>query len=139
VALDPTYTVCHADAGRWRASWNSGRNACRYPSHWLQYIGTRDVDGTADAAVRAGRFGDEGAIDMQGADATPCSRIPQGAVFAIIDPENARPGSAGRRHSATFSWHELGTTDNEAPSRSTARCSAGTRMQRMDMGPAGST
>ena len=90
--LDPAYTVCHADAGPVAGitEMPAGLPA-EVPPHWMQYIGTRDVDATADAAVRAGGSIVKAPSDMQGAGRYAVLQDPQGAVFAIIDPENARP------------------------------------------------
>ena len=50
--LDPAYTVCHADAGPVAGIMQIPSDLpSEVPSHWLQYIGTRDVDSTAQAAV----------------------------------------------------------------------------------------
>ena len=100
--LDPAYTVCHADAGPVAGITEMPSDLpAEVPPHWLQYIGTRDVDGTAEAAVRAGGSIVKAPSDMQGAGRYAVLQDPQGAVFAIIDPENARPedcGSARARH-----------------------------------------
>jgi len=136
--LDPAYTVCHADAGpvAGLVALPSDLPA-EVPSHWLQYIGTRDVDGTADAAVRAGGSVVKSPSDMQGAGRYAVLKDPQGAVFAIIDPENARPETAGPPAAGTFAWHELATTDNEAAFAFYSGLFGWDAMQRMDMGPNG--
>jgi predicted enzyme related to lactoylglutathione lyase len=107
------------------------------PSHWLQYIGTRDVDGTAQAAVRAGGSIVKGPSDMQGAGRYAVLKDPQGAVFAIIDPENAKPEAAGAPPLGAFSWHELATSDNEAAFAFYSGLFGWDAIQRMDMGPLG--
>lgn len=136
--LDPTYTVCHADVGPVAGIMEiPAEMPADIPSHWLQYIGTRDVDGTADAAVRAGGSVMKAPSDMQGAGRYAVLKDPQGAVFAIIDPENARPEGAGPPALGTFSWHELGTTDNEAAFAFYSALFGWDAMQRMDMGPGG--
>ena len=62
---------------------------------------------------------------------------PQGAIFAIIDPENARPETEGPPPLGTFSWHELATTDNEAAFAFYSALFGWDAMERMDMGPTG--
>jgi predicted enzyme related to lactoylglutathione lyase len=62
---------------------------------------------------------------------------PQGALFAIIDPENARAESAGVPPLGTFSWHELATSDNEAAFAFYSGLFGWDAMTRMDMGPTG--
>src|SRR5689334_3203374 len=90
--LDPAYTVCHADSGPVAGIMEIPADVpSEVPSHWIQYIGTRDVDATADAAVRAGGSVMKAPTDMAGAGRYAMLKDPQGAVFAIIDPENARP------------------------------------------------
>jgi predicted enzyme related to lactoylglutathione lyase len=136
--LDPAYTVCHADVGPVAGIMAiPSEFPADIPSHWLQYIGTRDVDGTADAAVRAGGSVMKSPSDMQGAGRYAVIKDPQGAVFAIIDPENARPESQGPPPLGTFSWHELATTDHEAAFAFYSGLFGWDVMQRMDMGTHG--
>jgi len=136
--LDPAYTVCHADAGPVAGIMEIPSDLpSEVPSHWLQYIGTRDVDSTAQAAVRAGGSIVKGPSDMQGAGRYAVLKDPQGAVFAIIDPENAKPEAAGAPPLGAFSWHELATSDNEAAFAFYSGLFGWDAIQRMDMGPAG--
>ena len=136
--LDPAYTVCHADLGPVAGITDLPDTVpADVPPHWLQYIGTRDVDATADAAVRAGGSIIKAPSDMAGAGRYAVLQDPQGAVFAIIDPENARPEAAGPPALGTFSWHELATTDNEAAFAFYSGLFGWDAMQRMDMGPTG--
>jgi len=136
--LDPTYTVCNAGdvpvAGIMEIPADL---PAEVPSHWLQYIGTRDVDGTADAAVRAGGSVVKAPSDMAGAGRYAVLKDPQGALFAIIDPENARAESVGTPPLGTFSWHELATSDNEAAFAFYSGLFGWDAMTRMDMGPTG--
>jgi predicted enzyme related to lactoylglutathione lyase len=74
---------------------------------------------------------------MAGAGRYAVLKDPQGALFAIIDPENARPDSAGVPPLGTFSWHELATSDNEAAFAFYSGLFGWDAMTRMDMGPAG--
>jgi uncharacterized protein len=136
--LDPAYTVCHAEAGPVAGIMEIPSDLpSEVPSHWLQYIGTRDVDSTAQAAVRAGGSIVKGPSDMQGAGRYAVLKDPQGAVFAIIDPENAKPEAAGGPPRGAFSWHELATSDNEAAFAFYSGLFGWDAIQRMDMGPAG--
>jgi len=136
--LDPAYTVCHADAGPVAGIMEIPADVNGdMPPHWVQYIGTRDVDATADAAVRAGGSVLKAPSDMQGAGRYAVLKDPQGAAFAIIDPENARPEAAGPPPLGTFSWHELSTTDYEAAFAFYSGLFGWDVMQRMDMGPTG--
>jgi predicted enzyme related to lactoylglutathione lyase len=136
--LDPAYTVCHADVGPVAGVMAIPAEApAEMPSHWLSYIGTRDVDGTVEAAVRAGGSVLKAPSDMQGAGRYAVLKDPQGAAFAIISPENARPEAAGAPALGTFSWHELATTDHEAAFAFYSGLFGWEAMQRMDMGPTG--
>jgi predicted enzyme related to lactoylglutathione lyase len=74
---------------------------------------------------------------MKGAGRYALLSDPQGAVFAIIDPENARPDHAGVPPLGAFSWHELATSDNEAAFAFYSGLFGWDAMQRMDMGPTG--
>src|SRR4051812_31446434 len=136
--LDPAYTVCHADAGPVAGIMEIPPDVpAEVPPHWIQFIGTRDVDGTADAAVRAGGSVLKAPGDMQGAGRYALLKDPQGATFAIISPENARPESDGMPPLGTFSWHELATTDNEAAFAFYSGLFGWDAITRMDMGPSG--
>jgi len=136
--LDPAYTVCHADAGPVAGIMEIPAEVpADVPSHWVQYIGTRDVDATADAAVRAGGSVMKPPSDMPGAGRYAVLKDPQGALFAIIDPENARPEETGPPPLGTFSWHELATTDYEAAFAFYSGLFGWDVLQRMDMGPTG--
>lgn len=135
--LDPSYTVCHSDAGPVAGFMEIPADMpAEVPAHWLQYIGTRDVDSTAQAAVRAGGSVVKAPSDLQGAGRYAVLKDPQGAVFAIIDPENARPDT-GEPPLGTFSWHELATSDNEAAFAFYSGLFGWDAIMRMDMGPNG--
>ena len=136
--LDPGYTVCHAGDGPTAGMMEMTPEVpAEAPPHWLQYIGTRDVDGTAEAAVRAGGSIIKPPSDMQGAGRYAVLQDPQGAVFAIIDPENARAEPAGVPPLASFSWHELATADHEAAFAFYSNLFGWDAITRMDMGPLG--
>jgi len=136
--LDPAYTVCHADVGPVAGIMEIPADMpAEVPAHWIQYIGTRDVDGTAEAAVRAGGSVLKAPDDMQGAGRYAVLKDPQGATFAIINPDNARPEGDGVPPLGTFSWHELATTDNEAAFAFYSGLFGWDAITRMDMGPTG--
>jgi len=136
--LDPSYTVCHADIGPTAGIMEIPADLpADMPAHWVQYIGTRDVDGTADAAVRAGGSVLKAPSDMQGAGRYAIIKDPQGAPFGILDPENARPEPPGPPPLGTLSWHELATTDNEAAFAFYSALFGWDAIERMDMGPSG--
>jgi len=136
--LDPNYTLCFAGAGPVAGMFAiPAAFPAEMPAHWVNYIGTRDVDGTAAAAVRAGGSIVKGPDDIKGAGRYAVLKDPQGAVFAIIDPENARAEHVGVPPLGTFSWHELATSDNEAAFAFYSGLFGWDAMARMDMGPTG--
>ncbi|HZO23029.1 MAG TPA: VOC family protein [Steroidobacteraceae bacterium] len=82
------------------------------PPQWIIYVGTPDVDSSAEAARRLG-----GKVLKPPADIPNVGRFavlsdPQGAAFAIFTP---KPGSGDGASTAgavgDFTWHELATTD----------------------------
>src|SRR6201995_3855901 len=79
------------------------------PPHWLVYIGTSDVDATVEDAQRLG-----GKVLKEAADIPNVGRFavladPQGATFAVFNPEPSSGDDAPA--SGVFPWHELATTD----------------------------
>jgi predicted enzyme related to lactoylglutathione lyase len=135
---DPNYTVCHSEVGPAAGIMAiPAQMPADVPAHWLQYIGTRDVDGTADAAVRAGGSIMKAPSDMEGAGRYAIIKDPQGAMFALLEPENARPEIVGVPPNGTFSWHELATSDNEAAFAFYSSLFGWDAIARMDMGPIG--
>jgi predicted enzyme related to lactoylglutathione lyase len=53
--LDPDYTVCHAgDVPAAGMMAMAPEFPAEVPPHWMPYIGTRDVDAVAEAAVLDG-------------------------------------------------------------------------------------
>jgi hypothetical protein len=95
----------------------------------------KDIFSSIEAAVLAGGYIVKQPSDMKGAGRYAVLADPQGAVFAIIDPENARPEHAGTPPLAAFTWHELATTDNEAAFAFYANLFGWEPITRMDMGP----
>lgn len=136
--LDPTYTVCTSSVGPTAGMFPIPADfPAEVPAHWLTSVGTRDVDGTIAAAVRAGGSIVKEAIDLQGAGRYAVLKDPQGAVFAILDPENARAEPTGIPPVGTFSWHELATSDLEAAFSFYQSLFGWDALTRMDMGPLG--
>lgn len=136
--LDPSYTIClSGDLPTAGMMAFTAEVPAEAPSHWLQYIGTRDVDGTADMAVRLGGSIIKQPSEMRGAGRYAVLRDPQGAVFAIIDPKNARPEMKGDPVPGQFCWHELATTDHEAAFAFYSNLFGWDALTRLDMGPVG--
>lgn len=136
--LDPSYTVCHSDNGPQAGLFNIPADMpADIPAHWANYIGTRDVDGTVAAAVRAGGSIVKQPEDLKGAGRYAVLKDPQGATFCILDPENARAEVAGPPPMGSWAWHELVTTDHEAAFAFYSSLFGWEAMQRMDMGAMG--
>jgi hypothetical protein len=113
--LDPVYTVCHSEQGPTAGICPIPADMpAEVPAQWLGYIGTRDVDGTVAAAVRAGGSIIKGPEDIPGAGRSAVLKDPQGASFAILDPENSRAETEGMPPVGSFSWHELAASDAQA-------------------------
>lgn len=136
--MDPTYTLCVSNNVPQAGIFNiPPEMPADLPAHWANYIGTRDVDGTVAAAVRAGGSIVKEAEDLRGAGRFAVLKDPQGGSFCILDPENARPEVAGPPAVGSWAWHELGTTDNEAAFAFYSGLFGWDAMQRMDMGELG--
>src|SRR5690349_11348350 len=89
-AADPNYTVCLANIGPTAGIFTITADfPAGMPAHWVSYIGTRDVDGTVAAAVRAGGSIVKEPEDIAGAGRYAVLKDPQGALFAILDPEKS--------------------------------------------------
>ena len=136
--LDPTYTVNHSEHGPQAGFLPIPADMpADIPAHWVTYIGTRDVDGIAAAAVRAGGSILKGPDEIKGAGRYAVLKDPHGAVFAILDPENSRAEPAGMPPTGSFSWHELATSDNEAAFAFYSGLFGWDALERHDMGPMG--
>jgi predicted enzyme related to lactoylglutathione lyase len=135
--LNPDYIVCHADPGPVAGMQAIGADMpAEMPAHWLPYIGTRDVDGTADQAVRAGGSVVKPPDTLSGAGRYAVLKDPQGAIFAVLDPEKAHP-EAEQPPLGDFTWHELATSDHEAAFAFYSSLFGWSVLQRMDMGANG--
>jgi predicted enzyme related to lactoylglutathione lyase len=136
--LDPAYTVNHSEHGPQSGFFDIPADMpADMPAHWVTYIGTRDVDGTAAAAVRGGGSILKGPDDIPGAGRYAVLKDPQGAVFAVLDPENSRAEPVGMPPAGSFSWHELATTDHEAAFAFYSGLFGWDAIARHDMGPMG--
>jgi predicted enzyme related to lactoylglutathione lyase len=85
-------------------------DAAGTPPHWLIYVGTPNVDATAEHAQRLGAKVWKAASDIPNVGRFAVLADPQGATFALFTP--APGGGAGPAPGpGVFSWHELATTD----------------------------
>ena len=82
------------------------------PPRWLAYLGTTDVDATAQAAERLGGTLLKAPTDIPGIGRFAVLSDPQGAAFAVFTPATPAPSNAATSEVVSgFSWHELATTD----------------------------
>ena len=135
-AQDPSYTM-FVVKGRPMAGLMllpEEAKAMGAPPNWLTYIGTPNVDETAQQAAALG-----GKILRQPADIPTIGRFaviadPQGAVFAAFTPAQGSqadvPPAVG-----DFSWHELATSDWRAALTFYQRLFGWEETNSMDMGP----
>ncbi len=83
------------------------------PPHWLSYVGVPDLDATVEKAQGLGARTLTGPMHIPSVGRFAVVADPQGAVFAVFQPEADPPPSAGQRQGAIV-WHELCTGDYPA-------------------------
>jgi predicted enzyme related to lactoylglutathione lyase len=81
------------------------------PPHWLIYVGTPNVDATAEHAQRLGAKVWKAATDIPNVGRFAVLADPQGATFALFTPAPDGTGGPAAPGPGVFSWHELATTD----------------------------
>jgi hypothetical protein len=86
------------------------------PPHWLIYIGTPNVDATAEHAQRLGARVVKAPSDIPNVGRFAVLADPQGATFALYTPGPTGSGTPAPG-AGVFSWHELATTDVAAALR----------------------
>jgi len=108
------------------------------PPHWMMYVGTPDVDGTAMRIVQLG-----GRVHKQPEDIPTVGRFavvqdPYGASFAIFTPKPA-PGSPPMKKGpiGDFSWFELYTPNPEGAWKFYETLFGWEKTSAMDMGEMG--
>lgn len=84
------------------------------PPHWIAYVSTPSVDETIERARRFGAQVVWGPMDLEDVGWVAGLADPQGAQFALHQPEGEVPGHDGPPRPHDFSWHELATSDPEA-------------------------
>ena len=107
------------------------------PPHWLMYVGTPSVDGTA---LRIAQLG--GKVLKQPADIPDTGRFavvqdPFGATFGIFQPPPNRPGRSGPAGLGDFSWFELYTPNPEGAWKFYETLFGWEKTSAMDMGAMG--
>jgi predicted enzyme related to lactoylglutathione lyase len=131
---DPSYTM-FTSGGRPTAglmTLPADAKAMGAPPNWLTYVGTPDVDATAQQAKSLG-----GTVLREPSDIPKIGRWaliqdPQGAVFAAFTPA---PSDTSAAPPSDFSWHELATTDQRAALAFYQSLFGWEATSSMDMGP----
>jgi predicted enzyme related to lactoylglutathione lyase len=106
------------------------------PPHWIPYMGTPDVNGTADRAKTLGATLLMGPVDLPVVGRIAVLKDPQGAIFAIYAPVS-EPHAETDPAIGDVSWHELATTSNSADFAFYQDLFGWDKQQEMDMGPIG--
>ena len=111
-------------------------DAAGTPPHWLVYVGTPNVDATAEHAQRLGARIWKPATDIPNVGRFAVLADPQGATFALFTP--APGGSGGPAPGpGVFSWHELATTNVAGAVAFYGELFGWTKGPGHDMGPMG--
>ena len=104
------------------------------PPHWLMYVGTSNVDETAQHATQLGARLLRPAADVEGAGRFAIVQDPQGAVFGLLTP--AQPQAGGDHPGlGEFLWHELLNDDAGAGWSFYEALFGWEKTNAMDMGP----
>ncbi|HEX9887194.1 MAG TPA: VOC family protein, partial [Longimicrobiales bacterium] len=107
------------------------------PPHWMAYISTPSVDATVARAQQLGASLVWGPLDVAGVGRVAGLADPQGAHFAVHEPEGEAPGSDDPPSVGEFSWHELATTDWEGAYEFYTELFGWQKADDMDMGEMG--
>ncbi len=108
------------------------------PRFWMIYFAVDDADATARAAVAAGGTVHKGPEDIPGVGRFAVLTDPQGAAFAILQPNPGGLGGAfAPRKPGHGQWNELRSADPEAALAFYGKLFGWTVSRQMDMGPLG--
>jgi hypothetical protein len=107
------------------------------PPNWLPYVAVQDAEATARRATDLGATVEAGPQRVPGAGTFAVLSDPQGAVFAILEPEGEPSGHDGAPQVGEFSWNELATTDAPAAWTFYQALFGWDSLQQVDMGPLG--
>jgi hypothetical protein len=102
------------------------------PPNWLTYIGTPDVDATAQQAKSLGAKVLREPSDIPKVGRWALIQDPQGAVFAAFTPA---PTDTSAAPPSSFSWHELATSDQKGALAFYQQLFGWDATSSMDMGP----
>ena len=132
----PGYTIWMAGQSQVGGLMALPPEAAGTPPHWLIYIGTPNVDATAEHAQRLGARVVKPAADIPNVGRFAVLADPQGATFALYTP-GPTGGAVPTPGARVFSWHELATTDVAAALRFYGELFGWTKGQGHDMGAMG--
>lgn len=107
------------------------------PPAWFAYVGVPDVDETVKQATRLGASVHVPPTDIPTVGRFAMLADPQGATFVAFTPADASADPEHEPRPMEFAWHELATTDHEAGLRFYAELFGWSKIDEMDMGPAG--
>jgi predicted enzyme related to lactoylglutathione lyase len=132
----PGYTIWMAGQSQVGGLMALPADAAGTPPHWLIYIGTPNVDATAEHAQRLGARVVKPATDIPNVGRFAVLADPQGATFALYTP-GPGGGASPAPGAGVFSWHELATTDVAGALRFYGELFGWTKGTGHDMGPMG--
>jgi hypothetical protein len=132
----PGYTIWMAGQSQVGGLMALPSDAAGTPPHWLIYIGTPNVDATAEHAQRLGARVLKPAADIPNVGRFAVLVDPQGATFALYTP-GPTGGAIPTPGAGVFSWHELATTDVAGALRFYGELFGWTKGQGHDMGAMG--
>jgi hypothetical protein len=132
----PGYTIWMAGQSQVGGLMALPPDAAGTPPHWLIYIGTPNVDVTAEHAQRLGARVLKAASDIPNVGRFAVLADPQGATFALYTP-GPTGGAVPAPGAGVFSWHELATTDVAGALRFYGELFGWTKGQGHDMGAMG--
>ena len=132
----PGYTIWMAGQSQVGGLMALPADAVGTPPHWLIYIGTPNVDATAEHAQRLGARVVKPAADIPNVGRFAVLGDPQGATFALYTP-GPTGGGTPTPGPGVFSWHELATTDVAGALRFYGELFGWTKGQGHDMGAMG--
>jgi predicted enzyme related to lactoylglutathione lyase len=132
----PGYTIWMAGQSQVGGLMAQPSDAAGTPPQWLIYIGTPNVDATAEHAQRLGARVVKPAADIPNVGRFAVLADPQGATFALYTP-GPTGGAIPTPGAGVFSWHELATTDVAGALRFYGELFGWTKGQGHDMGAMG--
>jgi predicted enzyme related to lactoylglutathione lyase len=107
------------------------------PPHWEMYLAVNNLDETIARIERLGGSGLSPVIEVPSVGRLRTMQDPQGAVFAIIEPESREERPETEPAIGEGSWHELYTTDAAAALQFYTEVFGWKPTDPMDMGPMG--